>query len=463
MSIRRSLFLLAILVVVLPFVAFSRANQAATSSAGPALSNLQLYRIERDTVALTVTALGRLEPDEQVSLSFRTAGRVAEVLVRRDDYVLQGDPLVRLQNNTQSLAYQQALIALDLAELNYADLLEVDEAVIAAAETRVETAEAAYLSAVTAVSGSDLEVAQLSYQAALAAAEQLRAERDRIGGQFGGDSVEWRQANARYGEATFQAEIARLQAQRLRQVSGPQIAVAQQQIEEAQAELERVLAGPQPAEVRAAEIQIEQAQRALDQAATAFSNTELRAPFNGVVSAINTEVGGLVAPGLAAIELTDIDPLRLTVQVDEIDIDEVEVGLPVRVTLDALPDVTIPARVRQVAPVGTPSGGIVSYAVEIELQSNDPRMRVGMTAEATIVIREVADVLAVPNLYIRRERATGNSFVNVLRSDNTVEEVRIETGIQGRETSEVVDGLAVGDLVAIDLGGSGFDFLGGAP
>ena len=84
-----------------------------------------------------------------------------------------------------------------------------------------------------------------------------------------------------------------------------------------------------------------------------------------------------------------------------------------------------------------------------------------MTADASIVIEETQDVLVVPNLYIRRDRVTGQSFVNVLREDDTIEEVEVEIGIQGRETSEVISGIEEGALVAIDLSGRGLNILGG--
>ncbi|MEO1646872.1 MAG: HlyD family efflux transporter periplasmic adaptor subunit, partial [Chloroflexota bacterium] len=163
----------------------------------------------------------------------------------------------------------------------------------------------------------------------------------------------------------------------------------------------------------------------------------------------------------AVIELMDVSSLGLTVQVDEIDIGLVEVGQAVRVTLDALPDVAIPATVTAIAPLGTPSGGIVSYDVDIALDGSDPRVRVGMTAEATVIINEIENVLAVPNIYVRRDRNTGETFVNVLRDDNTLEEVAITIGIQGRDTSEVLSGLDDGDLVALDLSGNTLDLFGG--
>lgn len=460
MSVRRSLLVLLVLMVGLPLVIFTTQNRPAASSNAENLNNLQVYEAERGTVALTVSAIGQIAADQSVSLSFLVPGRVQDVLVKRDDYVLADDPLVRLEDDPQRINYEQALLEVERAKLNLQDLRTVDENDIRLAEAAIDSAWGAFLSAQNAVTPEEIEAADVAYEQALTRVDDLRIERDDIGGRFGGDSDEWRAANARMGEATFQAEISRLQAQQLRTASRPQANAAYAGVLQAQEELERIQAGPTTFEIDSAETAITQAERQLQRAETSVSQATLTAPFDGVVSALNAEVGGSVAPGLTVVELTDITPLRLTVQVDEIDIDLVTVGQSVRIVLDALPDATFPATVTDIAPLGTPSGGIVTYDVDVQLDVNDPRVRVGMTADASIIIEEVTDVVRVPNLYIRRQRGTDQGFVTVLRDDNTLEDVAVTLGVQGRENSEIIDGLAAGDLVTVNLGG-GVDILGG--
>lgn len=461
MAIGRSLLLLLILLVALPLVVYSQVNQPDTGGGAVRLSTLQLYEVESGTVALTVSAIGAVEPAQQVNLSFLTSGRVQDVFAVQDAYVVAGDELVYLENDIQRITYEQAALGVTRAELDYEDLITVDDTQIALAQAGVDSATGQFLGIVSAVTPADIEAADLQYQQALTASEQLREERSIAGSDFGFESREYDQADARYGQSTFEAEIARLRAEQLRNGNALQAFAASLNIDVAQAELNRVLAGPTQAELDTASTNIEQAENALTAANDTFGRTILTAPFSGVVTQLNVEEGSLVAPGLAVLQLMDVSTLGLTVQVDEIDIGLVEVGQPVRVALDPLPDVTIPATVTAIAPFGTPSGGIVSYDVDIELDGSDPRVRVGMTAEATIVIDEVVDTLFVPNLYIRRDRNTGQAFVNVLREDNTVDEVEIEIGIQGRESSEVLSGVDVGDLVALDLSGNTLDLFGG--
>ena len=154
--------------------------------------------------------------------------------------------------------------------------------------------------------------------------------------------------------------------------------------------------------------------------------------------------------------LTDVDPLRLSVLVDEIDISLVMPDGSAQVVLDALPDVEFPATVSTIGELGVDAAGIVNYPVDIALNVTDPRVRVGMTAEATIVSDARDNVLRVPNQYLRIERGAENvAHVNILRDDNALEEIQVELGLQGQDYSEVVAGLEDGDLVAIELRGEG--------
>lgn len=456
MSIRRALILLAVLTIALPIVIFSRQQGPASTEAAIQLANLQLYRVELGTVQRSVSALGSIEADAVASLSLQTAGRVADVFVKNGDYVIAGDPLIQLENTAQRISYEQAALALRRAELDLEDTMTVDETSVRLAEAAVDSAYGAYLSVANAVSQSDIDAAELAYEQALSASETARIERDRIGGQFGGDSIEYNSADARYGESTFNAEIARLQLESLRNQTAPQAGAAYQRYQQTLRELERVQSGPTQIQIDTAEAAIERAQSQLKDAETAFNRTILTAPFDGIVSGIVAEVGSLVAPSLTVMSLTDVDPLRLSVLVDEIDISLVMPEGSAQVVLDALPDVEFPATVALIGSLGVDAAGIVNYPVDIALNVTDPRVRVGMTAEATIVSDARDNVLRVPNQYLRVERGAENvAYVNLLREDNTLEEIQVELGLQGQDYSEIVAGLEEGDLVAVELRGEG--------
>jgi len=461
MSVRRSLIVLLLVMVLVPTVVFvTGARNARTERQQQleTLANLQRHVVGTGTVETIVSAIGKIEADQTLQLSFLTAGRVDEVLVSAGDYVFAGDALVRLDNDVQRIAYEQALLALENARLQLADVQEPPtEDELAIAQSAVDTAWGAYLSVQGAVSDEDIRAAELSYQQAYSAYEGLKAARDQAPGGFG--SAAYNQLDAQTGAASFQAEIARLRLEQLRSSTGPQANAAYARVLQAEKELERLKAGPTQFEIDSAQLAVDRAQSQVTRAETALNRTILTAPIEGVVSQVTAEVGGIATPGLNVVEVTDITPLRLTVQVDEVDIRLISEGMSATVELDALQDVVLPAVIENISLSGQPVNGIVNYDVSLTIDVDDPRVRVGMTSEANIVIERRDNVLTLPNVYIRRDGT--RAFVNVLKPDNSVEEIEITLGLQGRDTSEVLTGLRAGDTAVINFADDRFSIFGG--
>lgn len=456
MSVRRSLIFLTFLMVVLPVVVFAGNQRRNTNQPTLDLSTFETHTIQQGRVEQIVSAIGMIEADQSVSLSLVVPGQVSEIFVKSGDYMFAGEPLIRLENDTQRITYEQAQLAVEKAQLALDDILApVSEDDLAIAQAAVDSAWGSYLSLQNAVSEDDIRAAELAYEQAYNTYETLKAARDQAPGGYGGST--YNALDAQTGAASFNAEIARLRMEILKTGNQAAQGAAYARVVLAQREYDRVAAGPTPFEIDSAALGVKRAESQLRRAETAYNRTVLTAPFDGLISTVTAEVGGIVAPGLAVIEMTDVSPLRLTVQVDEVDIRLLDFGLPARVELDALPEVSIPAQIEQIALVGTNENGIVSYDVDLTLDANDPRVRVGMTAEANVIVTERHDVLVVPNIYVRLDRE--RAFVNLLRPDGTIEEVEVTLGLQGQETSEVVDGLQAGDVIVIDPEGEGLSFF----
>lgn len=462
MSVRRSLIVLLLIMIAAPMAVFTlsaRSARAERQQQLDRLASLQRYSMATGSVDSIVSAIGTIAADQSLQLSFLTAGRVRGVLVQAGDYVYAGDALIQLEDDTQRIAYEQALLALENAQLQLADIqAPPTEDELEIAQAGVDSAWGAYLSVQNAVTDEDIRAAELAYQQAYAAYEGLKAARDQAPGGYGGPA--YNQLDAQTGAASFQAEIARLQLEQLKTRTGPQANAAYARILQAEKELERLQAGPTQVEIDSAQLSVDRAQAQVDRAASTLSRLTLTAPIDGVIAQVSAEVGGIVTPGLSVVEVTDITPLRLTVQVDEVDIRLIEEGMSAFVELDALQDVVLPAVIEKIALSGQPLNGIVNYDVSFTIDVDDPRVRVGMTAEANIVIDRRENVLVLPNVYIRREGA--RAFVNVLNPDNSISEVEITLGLQGRDVSEVITGLDMGDTVVIDFAEDRFSIFGGS-
>jgi HlyD family secretion protein len=446
MSVRRSIIILALLMLLSPVLIFAlRAQQmSAQQQVGDPLAQYEQYVVTTGRVEAVVSAVGAVEADQVIELSFRAPGRVQDVLVRSGDYVFAGEPLVQLDDETQQAAYDQAVLVVERAQIQLADLMTPPgEEDLRIARANVDSAWGQYLSVQNAVTDDDIRAAELNYEAARRALE-LSNERAGL--------PDNNLPSAQAGAASFNAEIARLQLENLRTGTGPQAGAAYARVVQAQRELERIEAGAPQFQIDAAELAVRQADAQLRRAEINKNRTLLTAPFDGLVSSVTAEVGALVAPGFAILELTDLDPLQLTVQVDEIDLRLVAQGMDARVEVDALPDVVIPAEVGAIALVGTSNvNGVVSYDVRLSLEDPDPRVRVGMTAEANIIVDSREDVLYIPNYYIRLDLRTGQAFVNILRPSGAIEEIEVRLGLQGRDNSEVLSGVEPGDMLLVDL------------
>jgi HlyD family secretion protein len=460
MSIRRSLFVLTVITLILPVMVLAQQAGQTQMAASVQSENIQLHTVDRGDVALVVNAIGSIEASDVAQLSLTTPGRIREVLVQEGDYVLAGDVLVQQVDDTQRIAYEQALIALDMANIKLQDLLEpVDEDDIRIAEANVRSAWAAVQSAQDVVSPEEQRAAELSIQQAQAAYDEALRQRTHAQGDQSEEAYSL--LDAQVGEASFNLGIAQLRLDSLNSANQGQVGAAYAKALQAEAQLEQVKAGPRQVDVDQAQVAVEQAQLKLDEAATAHSRMRLVAPYDGIVSRVYVEAGSIGAPGVPIIELTNVASLHMRAEVDEVDIHQVTVGMPARIQLDALPSTLLDGTIDQIAVLGQDNEGIVSYDVNVVLSNLDPRVRHGMTAEAAVVVQEQQNVLVVPNQFIRLDRRNNQAFVNVQQEDGTQQEIEIQLGLQGQDNSEVVSGLSEGTVIALDLSGGAFSLFGG--
>ena len=125
-------------------------------------------------------------------------------------------------------------------------------------------------------------------------------------------------------------------------------------------------------------------------------------------------------------------------------------------------DVVVDGTISEIAPTSANTGGVVTYVVTINIAPReDVALRAGMSANASIVVDEIDDVLVVPNWAVRLDRETGEALVKVERADGTIEEVTVETGLRNELFSEVISGLRAGDTVVVTNEREAFNLFGG--
>lgn len=187
-----------------------------------------------------------------------------------------------------------------------------------------------------------------------------------------------------------------------------------------------------------------------------LAETQLRAPFAGIVAEINGEVGEFVTPsppGIPmppAVDLIDYSCLYVTAPIDEVDAGRLKTGLPARISLDAFRGEHFAGRLDRIAP----------YVMEIEKQARTvdvdvlftnaadrERLLVGYSADIDLVLEAHADAIRIPS-----EALMDND--TVYRFDpasSRLERVAVQTGIRNWNFTEITAGLAPGDRVVTSL------------
>jgi HlyD family secretion protein len=175
-----------------------------------------------------------------------------------------------------------------------------------------------------------------------------------------------------------------------------------------------------------ARAQVTQAQAQLDSDRTSLNKAVIRSPIDGIVLKRDIEPGQTVAASLQTPVLftlaEDLAQMDLRVDVDEADVGQVREGQTAVFTVDAYPDKTFSARIRQVRYGSKEVDGVISYETLLSVDNSELLLRPGMTATAEILVKEVTDVLLVPNVALRfspppreaRERGAGAGLVGAL-------------------------------------------------
>lgn len=164
----------------------------------------------------------------------------------------------------------------------------------------------------------------------------------------------------------------------------------------------------------------------------------LKAPMDGVVLRRDGEVGEIANTGVNDVLfwVGQPKPLRIVADVNEEDIIKVKAGQRVLVRHDGAPG-PLEAKVDEITPKGDPA--TKTFRVYLGLPDTTP-LRIGMSVEANIVVREVRDVVLVP------VEAVAAGAVHVV-ANGRVRQVQVKTGIRGTRAVQVDTGLNAGDVV----------------
>jgi len=222
-----------------------------------------------------------------------------------------------------------------------------------------------------------------------------------------------------------------------------------------------------------AEASLRQIEDALAEIETKLSDAVIEAPMSGVVIARHVREGELITAvsyygaGAPIVTLGDLSTMLVKVDLNEVDVDKVSLGLQTEITVDALRDARYTGSVRRIAPASVAPAGqvwgqqgastIVRFPVEVTVEDPDVALRPGMTANIEIICQRAADVLWVPNDAIfEKEDEKGKKFVSVVRGEGKgemeTEDREVTTGLSNDSRTEIASGLEEGEKIELGKG-----------
>ena len=166
------------------------------------------------------------------------------------------------------------------------------------------------------------------------------------------------------------------------------------------------------------------------------------APCDGVVATLDASRGDSVTDGTKLMSVVEADAgLTLTLAVDELDIRSVQPGQRVALSVDALSDAALTGVVQKIAPLGDASSSVTTYDVTVTVSGEDERVKGGMNVSGEIIVNAEDDAILIPTDALQKDDA---GYCVTLESGETR---RVTLGVMTDETTQILDGIGVGETV----------------
>lgn len=456
-----ALGLVAVVVVVLAVLQIGAPGSSARTSR-------ELVTAENGVVQSTVTGTGNIAAGSDLDVNFKTGGTLQTVYVSAGQHVTQGQLLATLDPTSAQLSVQQA------------------EENLTAAEDQLTSAESGTTSA-----------SATSYAAGSGSAEFVSYTKPRP-----------RKTHGSSGTVTTITTITTISPSGTRTSTTHSSGSGGSRSGSAASGSSGAGSGsgshagttttttPSPGSIASAQASVYGAEASVNSAETALSETKLYAPISGTITSMaNLEPGDSVSAGSTSnaasassssssssssgtgglaggttsagslggsgssssssgtgssspfVEIVNAGTTTMSISFSESDITKVHVGQPATVTLDALAGVELAAHVASISPVGSSSGGVVSYTATLDIDQTNAQVKPGMSASASVIVGQAQGV-TVPNQAVT---GTGSlETVNVMKNGKSTSQ-QVVVGLRGDSRTQIISGLSAGQQLVVTV------------
>lgn len=427
---------------------------------------LKTGTVTRGNLVLSASGTGTLIPASISNLAFAKSGPVASISVQVGDIVKAGQVLAK-QGNLISLqaTLTQDQLALLTAQQAVDDLnnsLESDRANAQAALVTAQKAltDANYSRDVYSNQRCDSASVTLYYGDLVLAQNAFDSvNNDFLTHYTGFPENDPRRINAYNKLYTAQQALAKAQLT-YDYCTGTtdtwttanlksQAAIAQATYDTAKATLDGLKNGPDPTKMAQAQAKLDSAKNQLVIDQQSLADTTLYSAIDGVVTAINFDVGETASGTF----ITIADKLHPMVQIymDETDLNNVGIGYPVNIVFDALPEKTFTGKVTQISPALVTQQGVNYVQAFVTLDDASAavvsKLPTGMSAAADVIGGQANNALLIP-IEALRTLGTNEYAVFVAQPDGSLKLTPVTIGLQDLTQVEIKTGLTAGETVS---------------
>lgn len=412
--------------------------------------NEQTVPVQTKTVTARITASGEVTPVQAVNLNPKDAGILAQLFVKQGDRVSQGQLVARMESQRlqADLAQAQARVAEEQANLSLLRAGSRPEA-IGQAQAGVNQSEAQIAEAQAAVLKAEAQLAQS--QARL---NKAKADFDRYNWLYQEGTVSQRDLDT--ARQDYQLAVAQLSADE-RGIQQAQASLSRMQagLNSSIEQLKQQQNGPRVQEIEQAEARVASAQASLQMVRTKLAETDIRAPFNGIITQRGATEGAFVSPtsfsaesGSATSIATLAKDLEIEAKVPEASIGQIKVGQSVEIKADAFPNQVFQGTVDAIAPEAVSEQNVTLFKVKVKLVTGKDKLLSKMNVDLAFLGEPLKDVLMVPVVTISTEK--GQQGVWVIDQNNQPKFQSITTGPMFGKDIQILEGLQVGDRVFLE-------------
>jgi membrane fusion protein, macrolide-specific efflux system len=238
-------------------------------------------------------------------------------------------------------------------------------------------------------------------------------------------------------------------------------------VDAAEAAISQAIAGGSSAQISQARAQLAQAQVGLLKANQDEAATKLRAPEPGTVLAVNGIAGDYVSAGNSGLTNPAVNggsanangfivvgnstSFAFWAAFSQTEDVQLAAGQLATVSVDAIPGLTLPAKVTSIEPSATQVGGVPEYYAEISLSQSDSRLRNGQTGSVSVTVATANSVLSVPSTALFTG-ANNQTQVDVW-SNGQAYATTVGIGLIGNTLTQITSGLQAGQQVMLSPAG----------